>query len=253
MSRLNRILLVIVIILAAATALVWFKPDLLSSFSVSSLSSLNPFSREKKEVVTTDTGTGTSTGTSAVTGTAQLPVTEMTADIATDTAADVPATVSMESPEPEEAEIKVVEVIEEELTPFEKEIKQRHESYETRIYTYKPYEPPVLRNPFQRIVSSVYVEEGEEERLAKELSSAEDIRRFVTPELPAGTKFTGLISSGDTKLAIIEMDEETYIAKEGDLIDDKYLIKSIQDDRVIIDINGYDIAQKLGGEEDINE
>ena len=110
-----------------------------------------------------------------------------------------------------------------------------------------------MRNPFQRIVSSVYVEEGEEERLAKELSSAEDIRGFVTPELPAGTKFTGLISSGDTKLAIIEMDEETYIAKEGDLIDDKYLIKSIQDDRVIIDINGYDIAQKLGGEEDINE
>ena len=247
MSRLNRILLVIVIILAAATALVWFKPDLLSSFSLSSLSSLNPFSREKKEVVTTGTGTG------AGTGTAQLPVTEMTADIATDTAADVPATVSMESPEPEEAEAKVVEVVEEELTPFEKEIKQRHESYETRIYTYKPYEPPVLRNPFQRIVSSVYVEEGEEERLAKELSSAEDIRRFVTPELPAGTKFTGLISSGVTKLAIIEMDEETYIAKEGDLIDDKYLIKSIQDDRVIIDINGYDIAQKLGGEEDINE
>ena len=247
MSRLNRILLVIVIILAAATALVWFKPDLLSSFSLSSLSSLNPFNREKKEVVTTDMGTGTGTGT------AQLPVTEITADIAPDTAADVPATVSMESPEPEEAEIKVVEVVEEELTPFEKEIKQRHESYETRIYTYKPYEPPVLRNPFQRIVSSVYVEEGEEERLAKELSSAEDIRRFVTPELPAGTKFTGLISSGVTKLAIIEMDEETYIAKEGDLIDDKYLIKSIQDDRVIIDINGYDIAQKLGGEEDINE
>lgn len=243
MSRLNRILLVIVIILAAATALVWFKPDLLSSFSLSSLSSLNPFSREKKEVITTDTGTGT----------AQLPVTEITAGIAPDIAADVPATVSMESPEPEEAEVKVVEVVEEELTPFEKEIKQRHESYETRIYTYKPYEPPVLRNPFQRIVSSVYVEEGEEERLAKELSSAEDIRRFVTPELPAGTKFTGLISSGDTKLAIIEMDEETYIAKEGDLIDDKYLIKSIQDDRVIIDINGYDIAQKLGGEEGVNE
>lgn len=249
MSRLNRILLVIVIILAAATALVWFKPDLLSSFSLSSLSSLNPFNREKKEVVTTNMGTGTGAGT----GTAQLPVTEITVDIAPDTAADVPATVSMESPEPEEAEIKVVEVVEEELTPFEKEIKQRHESYETRIYTYKPYEPPVLRNPFQRIVSSVYVEEGEEERLAKELSSAEDIRRFVTPELPAGTKFTGLISSGDTKLAIIEMEEETYIAKEGDLIDDKYLIKSIQDDRVIIDINGYDIAQKLGGEEGINE
>ena len=246
MSRLNRILLVIVIILAAATALVWFKPDLLSSFSLSSLSSLNPFNREKKEVVTTDMGTGTGVGT----GTAQLPVTEITADIAPDTAADVPATVSMESPEPEEAE---VEVIEEELTPFEKEIKQRHESYETRIYTYKPYEPPVLRNPFQRVVSTVYVGEGEEERLGMELSSAEDIRRFVTPELPAGTKFTGLISSGETKLAIIEMEDETYIAKEGDLIEDKYFIKSIKDDKVIFEINGYEVAQKLGGEEGIND
>lgn len=241
MSRLNRILLVIVILLAAATALVWFKPDLLSSFSLSSLSSLNPFSREKKEVVTTDTYTG-----EAYTSTAQLPIAERTDDITSGTAADVSATAPIESHEPEE-------VVEEELTPFEKEIKQRHESYETRIYTYKPYEPPVLRNPFQRVVSSVYIGEEEEERLAAELGSAEDIRRFVTPELPAGTKFTGLISSGDTRLAIIEMDEETYIAKEGDLIDDKYLVKSIQEDKVIIDINGYEIAQKLGGVEGINE
>ena len=241
MSRLNRILLVIVILLAAATALVWFKPDLLSSFSLSSLSSLNPFSREKKEVVTADTYTG-----ETYTSTAQLPIAERIDDAAPGTAADVSATASIESPEPEEA-------AEEELTPFEKEIKQRHESYKTRIYTYKPYEPTVLRNPFQRVVSSVYIGEEEEERLAAELGSAEDIRRFVTPELPAGTKFTGLISSGDTRLAIIEMDEETYIAKEGDLIDDKYLVKSIQEDKVIIDINGYEIAQKLGGVEGINE
>ncbi|HOF03625.1 MAG TPA: hypothetical protein PLT58_06680, partial [Atribacterota bacterium] len=45
MSKLNRVLLVIVLILAAATALVWFKPELLSSFS---LSNLNPFSRREK-------------------------------------------------------------------------------------------------------------------------------------------------------------------------------------------------------------
>ncbi len=234
MSRLNRILLVIVIILAAATALVWFKPDLFSSFSLPSLSSLNPFSRGKSTAVGTDTAT------------AQRPPVESTPDVVP---SDIPLSVAT-SPVVESPVIE--EEPEEELNTFEKEIKQRHSSYETKIYTYQPYEPPVLRNPFQRMVSSVYVEEGER-RLAEELSSAEDIRRFVTPELPPGTKFTGLISSGDVKLAIIEMDEETYIAKEGDLIDDKYLVKLIQEDKVIIDINGYEIAQKLGGEEDINE
>lgn len=240
MSRLNRVLLVIVIILASVTALVWFKPELFSSFSLSSLSSLNPFSRGKSTVVVDDTTT------------AQRPPAEnLSGAVLSDTPAgvDFDTFPVVESPEPEEEEKEE----DEELTPFEKEIKQRHESYETRIYTYKPYEPPVLRNPFQRMVSSVHIGEGEEERWAAELSSAEDIRRFVTPELPAGTKFTGLISSGDTRLAIIEIDEETYIAKEGDLIDDKYLVKSIQDDKVIIDINGYEIAQKLGGVEGINE
>ena len=232
MSRLNRVLLIIVIILAAAAALVWFKPDLLPSFSLSSLSSLNPFSRDKETVVTTDTAT------------AQMPPTSRTANTATSPDSSIP--IAKESPEP-------VEEKEEKLTPFELEIKQRHESYHTKIYTYKPYEPPISRNPFQRMVSSVYVGVGEEDRLGMELSSAEDIRRFVTPELPAGTKFTGLISSGETKLAIIEMDEETYIAKEGDLIEDKYFIKSIKDDRVIFEINGYEVAQKLGGEEDIND
>ena len=234
MSKLNRILLSIVIILAAAVVLVWFKPDLLSSFSLSSLSSLNPFSREKKEVATTDIAT------------AQQSLSNRTATTATDNDSLTP--IAKESTEPEEDADE-----DEELTPFELEIKQRHESYQTKIYTYKPYEPPVSRNPFQRMVSSVYVGEGEEGKLATELSSAEDIRRFVTPELPSGTKFTGLISSGETKLAIIEMEDDTFIAKEGDLIEDKYLVKSIKDDRVIIEINGYEVTQKLGGEEDIDE
>ena len=237
MSRLNRILLIIVIILAAAVALVWFKPDLLLSFSLSSLSSLNPFGRETKEVVTTDITT------------AQQPLSNRTATTAT--GSDSPTLIAKESTEPVE---EPVDKKDEELTPFEQEIKQRHESYQTKIYTYKPYEPPIARNPFQRIVSTVYVGEGEKGRLATELSSAEDIRRFVTPELPTGTKFTGLISSGETKLAIIEMEDDTFIAKEGEhLVEDKYLVKLIKDDRVIIEINGYEVTQKLGGEEDINE
>jgi Tfp pilus assembly protein PilP len=193
---------------------------------------LNPFGREKKEVVTTDIAT------------AQQPLSSRTAT--TVTVSDRPTSTAKESTEP-------VEEKDEELTPFEQEIKQRHESYQIKIYTYKPYEPPVSRNPFQRMVSSVYIGEGEEGKLAAELSSAEDIRRFVTPELPSGTKFTGLIASGETKLAIIEMEDDTFIAKEGDLIEDKYLVKSIKDDRVIIEINGYEVTQKLGGEEDINE
>ena len=57
MSKLNRVLLFIVIILATATALVWFKPELFSSFSLSSLSSLNPFNKSKGTVVVSDTTT----------------------------------------------------------------------------------------------------------------------------------------------------------------------------------------------------
>ena len=139
-----------------------------------------------------------------------------------------------------------------ELSPFEKEIRQRHESYQTKIYTYNPYEPPVLRNPFQRIVSSVYIEDETEERMAMELDSEEAIRRFVQPELPPGTKFTGIISAGDDKLAILEIDNETYIVKQGDIIMDKYLIKLIQDDKLVIDINGYEISLQLGGGEATN-
>jgi hypothetical protein len=49
------------------------------------------------------------------------------------------------------------------------------------------------------------------------------------------------------------MEDETYIVNEGELIQDKYLIKSIQDDKVIIVINSYELTLKLGGEEATNE
>ena len=225
MSRLNRILLIIVIVLAAVTAVLWFKPDLLTS-----LSALNPFGSERETIPIT---TGSLT--------AQPPRNSTT------TALTTPGSVANATGNTASQEDK-----EEELSPLEKEIRQRHESYQTKVYTYEPYQPPVLRNPFQQIVSNVYIENEEEQRIISELSTEEDVRRFVQPELPPETKFTGIISAGETKLAIIEMDDETYIVKEGDLILDKFLIKSITDEKVIIDINGYEISLQLGGGEATN-
>jgi hypothetical protein len=222
LSRLNRILLVIVIILAIITAILWFFPDVLSS-----LSELNPFGGEDIASTTIDNSNVDETRSNNATPTGN----------AVDT---------IESNNREEEEI------EDELSPFEKEIRQRHESYQTKVYTYEPYQPPVMRNPFQRMVSSVYLEE-EEEKIVGQLDSEEDVRRFVQPELPPDTNFTGLISAGDERLAILKIDNETYIAKEGDIILEKYLVKSIQDEKVIIDINGYEISLQLGGGEATND
>jgi hypothetical protein len=214
--------LVIVIILAIITAILWFFPDVLSS-----LSELNPFGGEDIASTTIDNSNVDETRSNNATPTGN----------AVDT---------IESNNREEEEI------EDELSPFEKEIRQRHESYQTKVYTYEPYQPPVMRNPFQRMVSSVYLEE-EEEKIVGQLDSEEDVRRFVQPELPPDTNFTGLISAGDERLAILKIDNETYIAKEGDIILEKYLVKSIQDEKVIIDINGYEISLQLGGGEATND
>jgi Tfp pilus assembly protein PilP len=221
LSKLNRVLLIIVIILAIVTAILWFFPDVLSS-----LSGLNPFGGGQN---TTSTTISSSNVSETRTNTASTP----------GDATNV-------------AESNSLEENEQELSPFEEEIRQRHESYQTKVYTYEPYEPPVTRNPFERMVSSVYLEE-EEEKVADELATEEDVRRFVQPELPPGSKFTGLISSGEEKLAILEIDEETYIVKEGDLILDKFLAKTIEDEKVVIDINGYEISLQLGGGEATND
>ncbi len=227
MSRLNRILLVIVIILAAATAVYWFKPDIITS-----LYALNPFGGENQEQTT------------AVSPSTQTPSTR---SANTNTQSNTDSVSNDENDENAKEE-----ETEEELSPLEKEIRQRHESYQTKVYTYEPYEVPVTRNPFQRIVSSVYLED-EEKKIAEELGSEEAVRRFVQPELPPNSKFTGLISSGDNKLAILEIDDETYIVKENDIILDRYLVKSIMDEKVIIDINGYEISLQLGGGEATND
>ncbi|MGE4412772.1 MAG: hypothetical protein AB7E45_03640, partial [Candidatus Caldatribacteriota bacterium] len=120
MSKLTRILLVILVILAVATALVWFKPDLLSS-----LSALNPFGGERKAATSVTPASGSPTaqvspaGQSTITTSPRLD----TSDVGT---AD---TTSLKE---EKEEI---------LSPFEKEIQQRYESYQTKIYTYEPYQP----------------------------------------------------------------------------------------------------------------
>jgi len=221
LSRLNRILLVIVIILAAVTAVYWFKPDILTT-----LSALNPFGGEEQ------------VRTTAVSPSTQNPR----------TTTDSSNTDTLPNADNSDRE----EETEEEISPLEKEIMQRHESYQTKVYTYEPYEVPVVRNPFQRMVSSVYLED-EEKEIAEELGSEEAVRRFVQPELPPNSKFTGLISAGENKLAILEIDDETYIVKEDDIILDKYLVKSIMDEKVIIDINGFEISLILGGGEATNE
>jgi hypothetical protein len=216
LSKLNRILLVIAIILGAVTAVYWFKPDIITS-----LSALNPFGGEQ-----------------------QVPTTAVSPSTPAPRTSTQDSDVSVSDAENAREE--------EEMSPFEKEIRQRHESYQTKVYTYEPYEMPVVRNPFQRVVSSVYLED-EQAEIDKELSSEEAVRRFVQPELPPNSKFTGLISAGENKLAILEIDNETYIVKENDIILDRYLIKSIMDEKVIIDINGFEISLNLGGGEATNE
>jgi len=79
------------------------------------------------------------------------------------------------------------------------------------------------------------------------------VLRFPKPELPPGTKLTGIIDSKDKKVAIIEMNEETYIANLYDIISERYIVKEIKKDEVIIDFNGYFFSLKIGGEDTSNE
>jgi len=136
-----------------------------------------------------------------------------------------------------------------EKTEFEIEIEKRKQGYEEKIFVYEPYEPPGNRNPFQRVSTSYFLEEtaGKEEE-GKEGAPL----RFPKPELPPGSKLTGIIGSKDNKVAIIEMSGETYIAKLYDILLDRYIVKEIKNDEVIIDYNDYDFSIKLGGEEASN-
>ena len=85
-----------------------------------------------------------------------------------------------------------------EKTEYEIEMEKRKQGYEEKIFVYKPYEPPSNRNPFQKVSNITYVEEvGKEEEGS--------VLRFPSPEVPPGTKLTGIIDSKNNRGAIILM------------------------------------------------
>ncbi|HZK11478.1 MAG TPA: hypothetical protein VFD10_03900 [Atribacterota bacterium] len=133
-----------------------------------------------------------------------------------------------------------------EKTEFEIEMEKRKQGYEEKIFVYAPYEPPSNRDPFQKISTSYFLEEtaGTEEE-GKEGS----VIKFQKPELPPGTKLTGIINSNDKQIAIIEMNGEIFIANLYDILLDRYIVKEINNDEVIIDYNGYFFSVKIGGED----
>jgi type II secretory pathway component PulC len=128
-----------------------------------------------------------------------------------------------------------------EKTEFEIEMEKRKQGYEDKIFVYKPYEPPSNRNPFQKLSNITFAEQAVEEE--------GNVLRFPSPELPPGTKLTGIIDSRNNRVAIILMNEETYIANLYDIISERYIVKEIKKDEVIIDFNGYLFSLKIGGEE----
>lgn len=131
-----------------------------------------------------------------------------------------------------------------EKTEFEIEMDKRKQGYEEKIFVYEPYEPPSNRNPFQKLTTSYFLEETAEKE--EEEGSA---LRFLKPVLPPGTKLTGIIGSKDNKVAIIVMNEEIFIANLYDILLDRYIVKEIKNDEVIIDYNGYFFSVKIGGED----
>lgn len=94
--------------------------------------------------------------------------------------------------------------------------------------------------------TSYFLEEtAEKEEEGKEGSAL----RFPKPELPPGTKLTGIIGSEDNRVAIIVMNKEIFIANLYDILLDRYIVKEIKKDEVIIDYNGYFFSVKIGGED----
>lgn len=130
-----------------------------------------------------------------------------------------------------------VEPIVKEKTEFEIEMEEREKGYKNKVFVYEPYKPPSNRNPFQkaRVPAPIVV--------VKEVK----VLNFPKPELPPGTKISGIIDSKDKRIAIIEMNGETYIANLYDIISEKYIVKEIKKDEVIIDFNGDLFSLKMEG------
>lgn len=155
----------------------------------------------------------------------------------------VSVTITASAPAAVTPKTEVVPVVKEK-TEFDIEMDKRKQGYEEKIFVYEPYEPPSNRNPFQK-VSTYYLSEETAEEEGEEGS----VLRFVKPVLPPGTKLTGIIGSNANKVAIIVMNEETFIANLYDILLDRYIVKEIKKDEVIIDYNGYFFSVKIGGED----
>ena len=140
------------------------------------------------------------------------------------------------------------ELVVKEKTEFEIEMEKREQGYKNKIFVYEPYQPPSNRDPFQKVRNIISEEIGQGEE-----GTEGQILRFPKPELPPGTKLSGIIDSKDKKVAIIEMNGEKFIANLYDIISEQYIIKEIKKDEVIIDFNGYFFSLKIGGGEATNE
>jgi type II secretory pathway component PulC len=172
-----------------------------------------------------------------------FPINSVKTTIATNSTENIPTTLEQST-----STLIKEEPVVKEKTEFEIEMEKREQGYKNKIFVYEPYQPPSNRDPFQKVrnIISEGIGQGEE-------GTEGQILRFPKPELPPGTKLSGIIDSKDKKVAIIEMNGETYIANLYDIISEKYIIKEIKKDEVIIDFNGYFFSLKIGGEEATNE
>ena len=171
-----------------------------------------------------------------------FPVTSVKSPVTTTTTVTTPSPIVVATKTETDSVVK-------EKTEFEIEMEKRKQGYEEKIFVYEPYEPPSNRNPFQKVRASAFLEEP----IEREEGEEGKVLRFPKPELPPGTKLSGIIDSKDKRVAIIEMIGETYIANLYDILLDRYIVKEIKKDEVIIDFNGYFFSLKIGGEEDSND
>lgn len=143
------------------------------------------------------------------------------------------------------------EPVVQEKTPFDIEIEKRKQAYEEKIFVYEPYEPPSYRNPFQKV--SVFSSKKEEEAPTEEEEAWWKQTAIYKPELPPDTKLNGIVGNESNRVAMIEMNGETFIAKLYDILLDKYIVKEIRKDEVILELEDYEFSLKVGGEEASNE
>ena len=171
-----------------------------------------------------------------------FPINSVQTTITTNSTENTPTTL-----EPSTSTLIKEEPVVKEKTEFEIEMEKREQGYKNKIFIYEPYVPPSNRNPFQ-IVRNITPVGGQGEE-----GSEGQILNFPKPELPPGTKLSGIIDSKDKKVAIIEMNGETFIANLYDILLERCIVKEIKKDEVIIDINGYFFSLKIGGEDTSNE